>query len=109
VEKRETAVDMQYADVVQDEVTYQLPEGFTVESAPAEASVPWTGHAAFRVKTAQGKNEITVTRVFARGFTLLDPKEYSDLREYFQKVATADQQQLVLTTAAAPAAKGNGQ
>jgi hypothetical protein len=108
-EKRETAVDMQYGAVVQDDVTYELPEGFTVESAPVEASVPWAGHAAFRVKSEQGKNTITVTRVFARGFALLDPKDYSDLREYYQKVATADQQQLVLTTAAATAAKGNGE
>jgi hypothetical protein len=36
------------------------------------------------------------------------PKEYPDLREYYQKIATADQQQLVLTAAPA-AAKGNGQ
>jgi len=104
-EKRESPVDMEHGNVVKDEVTYQLPEGFAVESAPPDASVPWTGHAVFTVKTAPGKNAITVSRTLARGFTFLDPKEYPELREYYQKVATADQQQLVLT--AAPAAAGS--
>ncbi len=35
----------------------------------------------------------------AYNFTLLDPKYYSDLHDFYQKVATADQQQLVLTRA----------
>ena len=106
-EKRESAVDMEYGDVVKDEVTYQFPAGFAVESAPPDASLPWAAHAVFAVKTATGKNEITVSRTLARGFTFLDPKEYPQLREYYQKIATADQQQLVLT--AASPAKGNGQ
>jgi hypothetical protein len=104
-EKRETAVDMRYASMVQDEVTYHLPDAFTVESAPTETKIPWAGHAVFQVKSSTSKNDITVTRVFIRGFTLLEPKEYPALRDFYQKVATADQQQLVLT-AAAPA-KGN--
>ena len=108
VEKRESPVDMEYGNVVKDEVTYQLPEGFAVESAPPDASVPWAGHAAFTVKTAAGKNEIKVSRTLACAFTFLDPKEYPELRDYYQKIATADQQQLVLTAAPA-AAKAGGQ
>ena len=108
VEKRESPVDMEYGNVVKDEVTYQLPEGFAVESAPPDASVPWAGHSAFTVKTAAGKNEIKVSRTLACAFTFLDPKEYPELRDYYQKIATADQQQLVLTAAPA-AAKAGGQ
>jgi len=109
-EKRETAVDMEHGAIDRDEVTYELPEGFSVESAPADASLPWAGHAAFQVKSVPGKNGITVSRTFARAFTLLLPKEYPDLREYYQKIATADQQQLVLTTApVVAAAKAGGQ
>jgi hypothetical protein len=36
---------------------------------------------------------------------LLDPKVYNDLHDFYLKVAAADQQQLVLTRAAA--GKGN--
>jgi hypothetical protein len=50
-------------------------------------------------------SDVTVSRVFAHNYALLDSKEYGDLHDYYQKIAAADQQQLVLTRA--PAAKGN--
>ena len=105
-ETRLTAVDMKYPDVVQDDVTYHLPDAFAVESAPAETKVPWAGHALLQIKSSTNKNDINVTRSLIRGFALLEPKDYPALRDFYQKVTTADQQQLVLT-AAGPAAKGN--
>jgi len=100
-EKRLTAVDMEYADTVQDEVTYHLPDLFAVESAPPDLSIPWPGHAVFKVKSVANKNDVTVARTFVRGFALLDPKDYSALRDFYQKVAAADQQQLVLKVSSA--------
>ena len=38
-------------------------------------------------------------------FTFAKPEEYQDLRGFYQKIAAADQQQLVLTRT--PVAKGN--
>jgi len=104
-EKRLTAVDMKYADSVTDEVTYHLPDSFAVESAPPDTSIPWTGHAVFQLKSTANKDGITVARNFVRGFALLEPKDYSSLRDFYQKVAAADQQQLVLKVA--PANGGN--
>jgi len=47
-----------------------------------------------------------VVRSFAHNYAILDSKDYTDLHDYFQKIALADQQQLVLTrTPATP--KGN--
>jgi hypothetical protein len=46
-----------------------------------------------------------VVRTLVYNFALLEPKEYSDLHSFYQKVATADQQPLVLTRS--QAAKGN--
>jgi hypothetical protein len=43
--------------------------------------------------------------LLSRAFTLVKPEQYQDLRGFYQKVAAADQQQLVLT--ATPAGKGN--
>jgi hypothetical protein len=40
-------------------------------------------------------------RSLSRAFTFALPAEYQDLRGFYQKVATADQQQLVLTAASA--------
>jgi Domain of Unknown Function with PDB structure (DUF3857)/Transglutaminase-like superfamily len=108
-EKRLTPVDMHYAETINDEVTYHLPEHFTVESAPAATSVPWPGQAAFGLKAVLGDRQVVVGRSFARAFALVAAKDYSALHDFYQKVATADQQQLVLTATPAPPAKAGGQ
>jgi len=99
-EKRVAAVDLHYADQVIDDAVYHLPAGFTVESAPTPAQLPWEGHAALVVKAIPGAGTIDIRHTFARFFVLLDPKEYTDLRDYYQKIAASDQQQLVLVKAA---------
>jgi hypothetical protein len=99
-EKRVAAVDLHHADQVIDDVVYHLPAGFTVESAPAPAQLPWEGHAALVVKTTPGTGSIEIKHIFARGFVLLEAKEYPALRDYYQKIAASDQQQLVLVKAA---------
>jgi hypothetical protein len=102
-EKREAAIDLHYTEQVIDDVVYRLPAGFAVESAPQPAQLPWPEHAALVVKTAPAAGTIEIKRIFARTFVLLEAKEYPALREYYQKLAASDQQQLVLTTAAGTA------
>jgi len=104
-EKRTSAVDLHYAEQVIDDAVYHLPAGFTVESAPAPAQLPWEGHATLVVKTTPGAGSIEMKHIFARGFVLLEAKEYPALRDYYQKIAASDQQQLVLVKA--PGAAGN--
>ena len=104
-DKRITPVDVHYARMEQDDVTYHLPPGFSVESAPKTPDVTWQRHAALRIDSTVDSGSVEVFRTFARGFAILDPKEYKDLHDFYQKLATADQQQLVLTRATP--AKGN--
>jgi hypothetical protein len=104
-EKRTAAVDLHYAEQVIDEAVYHLPAGYTVESAPQPSQLTWPDHAALVVKTTPGPGVIDIKHIFARAFVLLDPKEYPALRDYYQKVAAADEQQLVLISS--PAAEGN--
>jgi hypothetical protein len=107
-EHRITAIDMEYAESIQDEVTYHVPDTYKVESSPSDTSIPWSGHAVFALKSVVDKNKIVVARSFVRGFAIVEPKDYATLREFYQKVATADQQPLVLTVdPAAAAVKGN--
>jgi len=100
-ESRTAAVDLHFAEQVIDDVVYHLPAGYTVESAPQPAQLPWPDHAALVVKTAPAAGSIDIKHIFARAFVLLDAKEYPALRDYYQKVAASDQQQLVLAQAAA--------
>ncbi len=98
-EKRLEPVDMRFGDQIGDQIVYHLPAGFTVEGAPQDNNIPWAGHAVYVTKTVTAPGQITIARQLARGFTLVKPGEYNDLRAFYQKVAAADQQQLVLKTA----------
>lgn len=98
---RKLPVDMHYAATYKDGVLIHLPPGFALEGAPPAVSLPWTGHAVYQMKSTPNGNDLTLTRTLARAFTLLQPDEYSPMREFYQKVAVADQQQIVLTNTSA--------
>jgi hypothetical protein len=102
-EKRLVPVDMHYGERVTDEIAYHLPDGVTVEGAPPDANIPWTGHAVFIVKSKAEPGQITIANSLATAFTEAKPEEYQDLRGFYQKVAAADQEPLVLTTSATQA------
>jgi len=106
-EKRLQPVDMEYGEQTTDEIVYHLPASLTVEGVPQDASIPWAGHAVCIAKTVSAPGQITVVRKLARAFTEAKAAEYQDLRGFYQKVAAADQQQIVLTSAATAAVKGN--
>jgi hypothetical protein len=104
-DKRTNPVDVHYARMEQDETTYDLPAGFNTDSTPQATNSVWPGHAQMKINSGTKDGSVTVVRSLAYNFTLLDPKEYADLHDFYQKVATADEQQLVLTRA--PITKGN--
>jgi hypothetical protein len=104
-DKRTIPVDVHYPKMERDDVTYDLPAGFTVEGMPQAANTAWPGHALLKIVSSGQNGSVTVERILAYNFSVLDPKDYSDLRDFYQKVAAADQQQLVLIRAAQK--KGN--
>jgi transglutaminase-like putative cysteine protease len=104
-ETRLTTVDMAYAETVHDVVTYRLPSTYSIEGAAPEASVQFPSHAVLQIKSTPENNGVTIDRTMARAFSMLKPQEYTGLRDFYQKVATADQQQLILV--ASPATHGN--
>jgi hypothetical protein len=104
-EKRLEPVDMHYGEQTTDQVTYRISPGLTVEGAPQDTKISWQDHAVLVTKSSSAPGQITIGRTLARFFTVAKPEEYQDLRGFYQKVAAADQQQLVLT--ATQAGKGN--
>jgi hypothetical protein len=103
-EKRTQPVDMHYGDIVTDQVTYHIPDGFTVEGAPQDNKIAWPQHANLIIKSVPAPGQITIAHSLASAFTFAKPEEYQDLRGFFQKVAAFDQAQLVLSkSSAAPA------
>jgi hypothetical protein len=103
-ETRATPIDLHYPKMEKDGVVYHLPPGYHVESTP-RTDVAWPGFAVLKIASTVDGDAIHVNRIFARNFTLLAPDGYNNLHDFYQKLAGADQQQIVLTRA--PAAKGN--
>ena len=94
---RELPIDMRYPAQEQEQITYVLPTGFSLDGTPQDANLKWQENAAYQLRTNVEGNSVTDARILARGFTLLDPKEYEALRGFYQKVIAADQQPLVLS------------
>ena len=105
-DKRATPVDVQYPKRIVEDVTYRLPASFTVESAPQQTAVPWGTSAVMKLDSQTGADQVRVVRNLAYNFTVLDPKDYAPLHDFYQKIAAADQQQLVLSRVQT-AQKGN--
>lgn len=104
-DKRTSPVDVHFAKMEQDHVTYHVPAEFTLDTPPAPASIGWPNHAGYKAASSAKGSEIVTTRVLGYNFIMLEPKDYGDLHDFYQKVAAADQQQIVLTRSSA--AKGN--
>jgi hypothetical protein len=102
-DSRSLPVDLHYPAQEQEQVTYVFPAGFALDGAPEDAGMRWGENAAYQLRSRANANSITSARILARGFTLLDPSEYGKLRDFYDKVALADRQQIALTgPAAAP-------
>jgi hypothetical protein len=104
--QRITPVDMHFARMTLDSVNYRLPEGYQVESSPTESDVTWPNNAMLRIKSTMKDGVLNVGRLYARNFIFVKNTDYQQLHDFYTKMATADQQQIVLTRAAS-VPKGN--
>jgi hypothetical protein len=104
-ENRLEPVDMHYAEQVTDQIVYHLPPDLAIEGSLEDTKIPWRDRALLNTRIIPASSQITTARQLSRAFIIVKPEEYRDLRDFYQKVATADQQQLVLTRN--PIAKGN--
>lgn len=89
-------VDMQFAAQEQEQITYTFPAGYTLEAAPQDTKFALEEDAVYQLRSKVTPNSITTARILSRGFTLLEAKQYDQLRDFYQKVLTSDRQQLVL-------------
>jgi hypothetical protein len=108
--KRENPVDLHYPYAVRDQVKITLGPGLAVESAPTNVQVPFPKNADFVAKYAASGSTYQQARLMALGKTVYGKDDYPQLRDFFQKAVTQDQQQLVLqrNPVAASAANGSG-
>ncbi len=95
-EHRQTDVDLQFAHLDEDDITYHLPAGSKVEGAPQQTSISWPGHSLFKMEAKERPGEIEIQRSLAYGFSRAEAKDYGELHDFSQKVETADQQVMLI-------------
>jgi hypothetical protein len=85
-----------------DDVSIELPTGWQVASVPP-AQDQQKGVVGYILKVENGKDTLRLTRKLKVDFLLLQVKFYPALRNFFQQVRTADEEQIVLQPGAATA------
>jgi hypothetical protein len=96
-EKRDIAVYFDYPSFVQDAFRVTFPASLTVESMPSSDNIPFQKYAAYNMSTVSTPNSVTVHRNYALGEFVFFPKDYSELRSFYSKMETKDQESVVLT------------
>jgi hypothetical protein len=105
-EKRTNGVYFHYARVEQDAVRIFLPETLDVEAAPESVRLPLKDMGVYKLDVKSAPGTITVRRMYAFNTLYVPVPEYGDLREFFSKFETMDQQSVVLKQAAVSAPTG---
>jgi hypothetical protein len=98
-DERPVPIDLHYATVVQDEVTFHLPAGMNIDALPTDPGVDWAGGIKLAIEVTRGAGSVTVKRTFVRSTAMMDATLYSGLRFVYQRISRADQQQIVLSRA----------
>jgi hypothetical protein len=96
-ETRTVPIDLHYAAMEGDDVTYRLPHGVGIDSTPRPTNVSWGDHASLQIRSTAKDGSIQVTRNLVRNSTVLDAGYYPMLRNFYLKMSEADQQQIVLS------------
>jgi hypothetical protein len=100
-EKREIPVYFEYARITQDAVRISFPANLSIESLPTTNKDSFQKAIAYSLTTESTPHTFTVHRTFALGDVLFDVKQYPDLRTFYSKMESKDQENVVLTTAPA--------
>lgn len=78
-----------------DDITVALPAGWQVSSLPKDI-VQDSRVVVYSLKAEDQKTSVHITRKLSSDILLMDPKYYLSLRNFYQGVRTADEQQILL-------------
>lgn len=100
-EKREEPVYFHYPEIIQDAQRINFPASFSIEASPDPAKFDMPALAAYNMTIATTPTSFTTRRNFAFNTVIFMPKEYSQLRSFYSKFESNDQQSVVLKATSA--------
>jgi hypothetical protein len=94
-----TAVYFDYPQTVLDAIRIKYPSGFVVESLPPGETDPFQKIALYKFSTETAPNSFTIRRNFLIGDNVILPPDYKDLRTFYGKFESKDQESVILKLA----------
>jgi hypothetical protein len=95
-EKRETTVAFDYASTARDAIRITFPPSFAVESVPGNNQIPFEKSGLYARTAESSPTSFTVRRNLFLAEIFYPQKEYPDLRSFYTKFETLDQEPVVL-------------
>lgn len=102
--QRTLPIYFSYMFQTEDQTKITLPAGWKVGSLPTEVHLDATA-AEYQIQAEKKENALQVTRTLRSDIVLYQPSVYPALRDFYQKVRSGDEQQVVLQPGANSAAK----
>jgi hypothetical protein len=99
-EKRETPVVFHFPSTTRDVVRVTFPKNFEAESVPEGDTITFEKHAVYALKSEKTATSVTIRRDLFMGEIFYLVPEYQDLRGFYTKFETKDQEPVVLKVAA---------
>jgi hypothetical protein len=102
-DKRTLPINFSFPERILDGVRLELPSTWQVDTPPIPETDTDPALTATYVSRAQvSASTITLRREYILGADVLAPTDYPDLRNFFSKIASKDQEQLLVHTAPHP-------
>jgi len=95
-EKREQPVYFQYPELVQDAMRVVFKKGFALEAAPAADKREYQGVELYDIGVSSDAISFTTRRTHIQGETLVYPKDYATLRQFYSQLESKDKESVVL-------------
>jgi transglutaminase-like putative cysteine protease len=93
---RVNPVDLEYPYVMQDEVRIHVSSPMAFESLPQDGELALPRNALYKVAFKQDSGMVSSSRLVLLANNLYSADEYPALRDFFQKVAVKDKEQLIV-------------
>ena len=102
--RRDNPVDLHYPVLERDSVVIALPPGLKAENVPKDAEIPLPQNADYAIQYKPKDGTYGYARRFILANTLYTAAEYPDLRGFYQKIKSKDEEQAVFSLAPATTA-----
>ncbi len=95
-DKRETAVDLHYPQVIQDALRVNFANGFELEAAPKNDQYQIPKRALYSESMEANPKYFVTRRAFTMAEILFEQREYPELKNFYAQVQTKDKESVVL-------------